>query len=57
MENKNTEFKIEVYIQEQESKCMEELQKVLDKYNCIVIPEILISPEGLKPNLKVKFIK
>mgnify|MGYP003335921092 CR=1 FL=1 len=50
-------FNLNAFIQEQEELCTKELQEVLEKYNCIVIPEVLISTEGIKPNLKIKYIK
>lgn len=56
-EEKQQEFKLEVYVKQQEESCMKELQEILTKYNCMIVPEILISPEGIQPNLKVKFVK
>lgn len=50
-------FDINTFIAKQEDICSKKLQEVLEEYNCMLIPEVLISPEGIKPNLKVKYIK
>jgi hypothetical protein len=50
-------FDINIFIAKQEDTCSKKLQEVLEEYNCMLIPEVLISSEGIKPNLKVKYIK
>jgi hypothetical protein len=50
-------FNLNAFVAKQEDACSKELQAVLDKYNCMIVPEITISSEGIKPNLKIKFIK
>ena len=50
-------FDINAFIAKREDACSKKLQEILEEYNCVVIPEVIISPEGIKPNIKVKYIK